>query len=71
MQVHGRAGMIVVVWMEFCPFQEINSYFAVMLMLDLLRLLYALGFWKIIWSILKENVCRYEISVKKKTNTMT
>jgi len=44
MQVHGRAGMIVVVWMEFCPFQEINSYFAVMLMLDLLRLLYALGF---------------------------
>ena len=45
MQVHGRADMIVVVWMEFWPFQEINSYFAVMLMLGLLRLLYALGFW--------------------------
>jgi len=44
MQVYCRAGMIVVVWMEVCPFRETNSCFAVMLMLDLLWLLYALGF---------------------------
>jgi len=49
-QVHCRAGMIVVVWMEFCPFRDINSYFAVMLMLDLLWLLYTLGiWWAVIW----------------------
>ena len=31
-----KAGMIVLLWVEFCPFLEINSYFAVMLMVDLL-----------------------------------